>query len=115
MNTFSVLSFPNRTTVRRICAILIAAAACLILAAQAVAAPTVSVFPIPGSPYNVPRTQITFRGAPVSALGPIQVVGSRTGAHAGTVVSDSDGQGGSFIPSAPFAAGETVTVNTQLN
>ena len=89
-------------------------AGCLTLCAQAVAAATVSVFPIPGSAYNVPRTQITFRGAPVSALGPIQVVGSRSGAHAGTLLPDSDGQGGSFIPSTPFVAGETVTVNTQL-
>ena len=51
----------------------------------------------------------------MSALGPIQVVGSRSGAHAGTLLPDSDGQGGSFIPSTPFTAGETVTVTTQLN
>ncbi|HET7050091.1 MAG TPA: arylsulfotransferase family protein [Solirubrobacteraceae bacterium] len=86
----------------------------LTLSAQAVAAATVSVFPIPGSQYNVPKTQITFRGAPVSALGPIQVVGSRSGAHAGLLLPDSDGQGGSFVPSTPFAVGETVTVTTQL-
>src|SRR6185312_6503733 len=61
------------------------------------------------------KTQITFRGTPVSALGPIQVVGSRSGAHAGTLLPDSDGQGGSFIPSTPFVGGETVTVSTQLN
>ena len=51
----------------------------------------------------------------MSSLGPIQVVGSRSGAHAGTLLPDSDGQGGSFIPSTPFAVGETVTVTTQLN
>lgn len=88
---------------------------CLSLSAQAIAAATVSVFPIPDSQYNVPKTQITFRGTPVSALGPIQVVGSRSGAHAGTVLPHSDGQGGSFIPSTPFVSGETVTVSTQLN
>jgi hypothetical protein len=73
------------------------------------------VFPIPGSQYNPPKTQITFRGTPVSTLGPIQVVGSRSGAHAGALLADSDGQGGSFFPSTPFVVGETVTVSTQLN
>jgi Arylsulfotransferase (ASST) len=110
-----VLSSPNRTIVVRLAALLTVVAGCLTLSAQAVAAATVAVFPIPGSAYNVPKTQITFRGAPVSALGPIQVVGSRSGVHAGTLLPDSDGQGGSFIPSTPFVAGETVTVNTQLN
>jgi Arylsulfotransferase (ASST) len=110
-----VLSSANRNTVLRLAALLAVVAGSLVLSAQAFAAATVSVFPVPGSQYDVPKTQITFRGAPVSALGPIQVVGSRSGAHAGTLLPDSDGQGGSFIPSTPFAAGETVIVTTQLN
>ena len=110
-----MLSSSNRNTVLRIGALLAVVAACLTLSAHAVAAATVSVYPSPGTRYNVPKTQITFRGAPVSALGPIQVVGSRSRAHAGILLPDSDGQGGSFVPSTPFTAGETVTVTTQLN
>jgi Arylsulfotransferase (ASST) len=94
--------------------LIVAAAAWLALAAPAVAATPVSVFPIPGSRHNQPGTQIAFRGIPAAALGPIQVVGSRTGAHSGQIAGDSDGDGGSFLPSTPFAAGETVTVTTQL-
>jgi len=84
-------------------------------AAAAVAQPAVAVYPLPGSAYNLPQTQITFRGIPASQIGTVQVVGSSTGAHAGAIQADSDGQGGSFMPSAPFAAGETVTVTTGLN
>lgn len=77
--------------------------------------PAVSVFPSPNTTTALPQTQITFRGIPASQIGRIQVVGSSTGAHAGTIDADSDGQGGSFIPAQPFAAGETVTVTTGLN
>jgi Arylsulfotransferase (ASST) len=77
--------------------------------------PPVSVFPIPGGRLAAPRTQITFRGIPASAIGSISVTGSRTGAHAGVIEADSDGRGGSFIPSQPFSPGETVTVVTSLN
>ena len=75
-----MLSSSNRNTVLRIGTLLAVVAGCLTLSAQAVAAATVSVYPSPGTRYNVPKSQITFRGAPVSALGPIQVVGSRSGA-----------------------------------
>jgi hypothetical protein len=79
------------------------------------AAPTrVYTFPIPGSQVASPGTQIAFRGIPVSKLGTITVTGSATGVHTGTVEGDSDGDGGSFLPAAPFAAGELVTVSTSL-
>jgi hypothetical protein len=110
-----VLSLPDRHVIRRLAAILIAAATCAVLPGEAFAASTVSVFPIPGSAYNVPHAQITFRGVPASSLGPIVVTGSKSGPHAGTVVADSDGRGASFIPSTSFITGESVTVNTQLN
>jgi hypothetical protein len=84
-------------------------------AAAAPTAPAVSVFPIPGDLVASPQTQIAFRGLPASQLGTIQVTGSRSGTHAGTIQPDSDGNGGSFIPSTPFTAGETVTVKTPLN
>ena len=77
--------------------------------------PAVAVFPSPGTSSALPQTQITFRGIPASQIGHITVVGSSSGAHSGSIEADSDGQGGSFIPSQPFTAGETVTVTTGLN
>ncbi|MDQ6816829.1 MAG: hypothetical protein M3018_05400, partial [Actinomycetota bacterium] len=74
-----------------------------------------SVFPSPGTKYNQPQTQITFRGIPASQIGQVTVLGSKSGTHTGTIGADSDGDGGSFLPSKPFAAGETVTVTTALN
>lgn len=74
----------------------------------------VSVFPTPGTRYNEPQTQITFRGIPAGDIGQVTVVGSRSGAHQGTIEADSDGNGGSFVPSEPFTPGETVTVTTGL-
>jgi hypothetical protein len=87
----------------------------LLLGPVAAAAAAVAVFPIPGTTYNRPQTQITFRGVAAGAIGPVQVVGSQTGVHADHIEADSDGQGGSFVPDQPFAAGETVTVNTDLD
>ena len=75
----------------------------------------VSVFPINGSQVAPPHTQITFRGVPTSSFGSISVRGSKSGSHSGKVLSDSDGRGGSFIPSSSFTAGETVTVTTHMN
>jgi hypothetical protein len=77
--------------------------------------PQVSVFPIPGDMVASPGTQIAFRGIPASQLGTITVTGSRSGAHTGTVQADSDGNGGSFVPTQPFLPGESVTVSTSLN
>lgn len=76
---------------------------------------SVSVFPLPGSRYDRPVTQIAFRGVPSGAIGDVRVVGSRSGVHTGRVEADSDGQGASFLPYPPFAPGETVTVSTRLN
>jgi hypothetical protein len=75
----------------------------------------VAVFPIPGSHYNRPATQIVFRGVPRRAIGRVTVVGSRSGVHTGRVEADSDGHGASFMPARPFRVGETVTVKTRLN
>lgn len=79
------------------------------------AAPVVAVFPSPGTHYNLPGNQISFRGISPSAIGAIQVIGSSTGVHTGRMAAHSDGQGASFLPDKPFAPGETVTVTTQLN
>ena len=72
----------------------------------------VSVYPSQGTPTASPTTQLSFRGIAFRRLAGsrISVVGSSTGPHAGRLVADSDGQGGSYYPSRPFSAGETVTV-----
>lgn len=77
--------------------------------------PTVFAYPMPGSHLAAPETQITFRGVPAAQLGSISVTGSSSGTHPGTIEADSDGRGGSFVPSSPFTPGEVVTVSTALN
>jgi hypothetical protein len=95
--------------------LLVVFAALLGSAGAALAQPTVYVFPSPGTQYATSQTQITFRGISVNQLGSISVSGSKSGGHSGTIEADSDGSGGSFIPSTPFTVGETVTVQTSLN
>jgi Arylsulfotransferase (ASST) len=75
---------------------------------------SVTVSPLPGSRDASPQTQISFLGVPKGELSRISVLGSRTGAHAGRLVGYSQGDGASFVPSKPFAQGETVTVSGQL-
>jgi hypothetical protein len=75
----------------------------------------VAVYPIAGSRLATPETQIAFRGVPADELGQITVTGSRSGAHAGRIEADSDGQGGSFLPTQSFLPSEVVTVETNLN
>ncbi len=74
----------------------------------------VSVFPVPGGRVAAPQTQITLRGVTRGHIGRVIVTGSQTGRHSGRVAFDSDGQGASFLPAKPFAAGEVVTVRTKL-
>jgi Arylsulfotransferase (ASST) len=83
--------------------------------AAASATGSVSVFPSPGTKYNPPQTQITFRGVAPAGIGTVTVTGSQSGPHAGTIKPDSDGDGASFIPSVPFTPGETVTVTSSLD
>jgi outer membrane protein assembly factor BamB len=85
-----------------------------VLSTTAAASAAVSVFPVPGDRVVSPQAQIAFRGIPTSQFGTIVVRGSQSGLHTGTIQADSDGQGGSFLPSSPFAPGETVTVSTSM-
>jgi hypothetical protein len=84
-------------------------------APSAHAATRVAVFPISGDRVATRNTQIVIRGIPTSRFGTITVTGSRSGVHAGVVKADSDGDGGSFLPSRAFVAGERVTVRTDLD
>jgi hypothetical protein len=73
-----------------------------------------AVFPIPGSQVASPEAQIVFRGVPLSQISHVKVVGSASGNHAGRLLSDSDNDGGSFLPARPFDPGELVTVRARL-
>ncbi|WP_432536630.1 arylsulfotransferase family protein [Kineococcus arenarius] len=72
-----------------------------------------SAFPKPGTPTARPQTQISLRGLPADALGEVVVDGERSGRHEGRLLAHSDGGGASFVPSAEFEEGETVTVTTE--
>src|SRR5437660_12648193 len=81
----------------------------LALPAQA-SASSVSISPQAGSTAALPGTQISFLGPAASTLGPISVVGSQSGRHAGRLHAYSSIRGASFVPSKPFFPGEHVTV-----
>jgi hypothetical protein len=102
---------------RRLGAALVAAAVAGLALSSCVGAsskpPRVDVFPIPGSRVVSPDAQIVFRGVPLERIGKVEVTGSRSGQHAGRLLSDSDGRGGSFIPNKPFVPGETVKVRAR--
>ena len=94
-----------------IAGMLVVSSGALVLASSSGGAtPSVAVYPTAGTPVASPHTQISFRGAPPSALGTVQVAGSKTGAHTGVLRAHSDGQGASFLPTKLFSPGETVTV-----
>ncbi|MDQ6806162.1 MAG: arylsulfotransferase family protein [Actinomycetota bacterium] len=99
---------------QRLVVALLTAAAVLLGGVVRADAAAVSVFPVPGARYELPAAQIAFRGIPAGQIGAITVVGSKSGTHTGTLDADSDGDGGSFIPSTPFTPGERVTVTTGL-
>ena len=81
---------------------------------SAVQGGSVTVSPLAGSRDASPWTQISFLGAPSRALRVASVTGSRTGAHRGRLVAYSQGDGASFLPQRPFAAGERVTVRARV-
>ncbi len=70
--------------------------------------------PLPGSRDASPQTQISLLGAPSSAIAGVRVSGSRSGSHPGALRAYSQGDGASFVPSRPFAAGETVSVTGRV-
>jgi hypothetical protein len=70
----------------------------------------VTVSPLPGTPEASPQTQVSFLGVRASQLRSVNVIGSQTGRHAGRLRSYDSATGTSFIPNAPFADGEQVSV-----
>jgi hypothetical protein len=74
----------------------------------------VSVSPLPGSRDAPTGTQISMLGAPAGAISDVHVRGSASGSHGGRLAAYSQGDGASFVPSQPFAIGETVTVRGRV-
>jgi hypothetical protein len=100
------------TTRKRLAVLTSLAALALGSAASASAAsPPVIISPAPGTIAAMPGTQISFLGAAAGSLSSITVVGSTTGRHRGGLRSYSSATGTSFLPAAPFAPGEQVTVH----
>jgi hypothetical protein len=75
----------------------------------------VTVSPVPSSRDASGSTQISFLGVPAGELSGVTVTGSQTGSHPGSLEAYSQGDGASFLPTRPFAPGETVTVRAELD
>jgi hypothetical protein len=82
---------------------------------RALAGAVLSVSPAPNSADASYLSQISFLGAPAADVEHLAVVGSRSGAHGGRLAAYSQGDGASFLPSKPFAQGETVSVRGVLH
>jgi hypothetical protein len=74
----------------------------------------VDVSPAPETDTANPHTQISFLGVPASEIRAVSVTGARSGPHAGRLLSYSQGDGASFLPNAPFDAGERVAVRAVI-
>jgi hypothetical protein len=73
-----------------------------------------SASPLPGSRDASPATQISLLGASRRRLADVTAVGSLSGRHDGVLRGYSQHDGASFLPAAPFRAGESVTVSGDL-
>jgi hypothetical protein len=114
--TFAAFAFCWAPPVNAAAAI-VSAPACVppvLNVSAALAGARVTVSPQPDSMDASAQTQISMLGAPAGELADVTVTGSRSGAHAGRLVAYSQGDGASFLPARPFAAGELVTVHAQL-
>jgi hypothetical protein len=75
---------------------------------------SVDVSPAPGTDTANAATQISFLGTPAAELRDISVEGSSSGRHAGRRIAYYQGDGASFVPDRPFAAGERVSVRALI-
>ncbi len=98
---------------RRPAVLLVCLTALLAVPAGARAA-GLAVSPAPGTPDASPGTQVSILGvAPGRILG-VSARGAVSGAHHGGLRRYSAGRGASFVPDAPFDAGERVQVQLRL-
>jgi Arylsulfotransferase (ASST) len=97
-----------------IVALAASAAIVALFSAATPASAAVTVSPLPRSADAMPGTQISFLGAPASALRSIRVVGSMSGRHSGRLRSYASATGASFIPRTGFTPGERVSVSARL-
>ncbi len=74
----------------------------------------VDVSPAPETVTANPRTQISFLGTNVANVRDVSVRGSASGTHAGSLRGYHQGDGASFVPAAPFTAGERITVSALI-
>jgi hypothetical protein len=74
----------------------------------------VAVSPAPETDTANPAAQISFLGEPVADIRDVSVEGSRTDYHYGHLAGYYQGDGASFIPDKPFAAGEHVIVRALI-
>jgi hypothetical protein len=84
-------------------------------ASAALAGGAVTVSPAPDTLDASYLTQISFLGVSAAEIAGVVVVGSRSGAHSGSLSSYAQGDGASFLPSHPFSQGEVVTVHASLH
>jgi hypothetical protein len=76
--------------------------------------PAVTISPLSGASAAPVDAQISFRGAPVSDLHEIAVVGSISGVHHGRLRSYHAAKGASYVLSSPFTEGEHVEVHAEV-
>jgi hypothetical protein len=103
---------PRRRLLLAGAVMLLAIAAVIASTMVARARPDISVYPSGRTLAASPQTAITFRGVEPDGLGDVEVSGSRSGRHTGQLRPHGDGDGATFVPDRPFAAGERVTVDT---
>ena len=72
------------------------------------------MLPFPGTPDASPQAEIGFPALSLSDVSSVAVDGSESGRHKGHLTSLPGGTGCVFVPDAPFAPGEKVTVDAVL-
>ncbi len=80
----------------------------------ALAGGLVTVSPAPETRDASVANQISIVGVPAAQLAILDVTGSRTGEHSGSLIGYSQGDGASFVAAQPFAAGERVSVHAEV-
>ncbi len=104
---------PHRIRNRSIRALVLLATT-IATGAGAAGASAVTISPLNGTPDASPQTQISFLGAPANEISSVSVVGSRSGAHGGKLLSYASAPGASFIPARGFTEGERVTATAAV-